>query len=82
MKTILTLMIIGSWFSLGPMQDTDIHGAALAAIGQARAAAPAGAEATEQLTPAEKHALGRYLETPQLEEVYPGLRGTAPSPRR
>ena len=60
------------------MQATDIHAAALNAIGQAQTLAPPPLESAEQLTDSEKRAIGRYLETPQLEEVYPGLRGTAP----
>ena len=64
------------------MQATDIQAAALNVIGQARMMAPTDTGPTEQLTDAEERALGRYFEKPELEEVYPGLRGTVPGSRR
>jgi hypothetical protein len=75
---MLRLMTLGCLIYLGPMRAADIHAAAMNVIGQARTLGAPPLESAEQLTDSEKRAIGRYLETPQLEEVYPGLRGTAP----
>jgi len=78
MKSLSALIVFGCWLQLGPTQVTDIHAAALEVITQARTMAPPATTQSDGLTDSERDAVGRYFETPSLEEVYPGLKGTTP----
>jgi hypothetical protein len=71
LAALLPLLILGS---LHELPDTSLKDIALQLIAEAHASVEVNVEEPDAgLTPGEKRQIGRYLETPSLEEVYPGI---------
>ncbi len=71
LSALLPLLVLGT---LQHLPDASVKELALQLIAEAHASVEVShEEPTERLTPAETRQIGRYFETPSLEEVYPGV---------
>ena len=75
MKSWLVLSTVIGMLNLTGYAQIDVQEAAQSVIANVlRVSTPEQpAELHEQLTPSEQRAVGRYFETPTLDEVYPGI---------